>query len=135
MRKRLVIIAAAIAAGTSLVAGVAYGSIPGPDGVIHACRDGSGNIKVIDSGATCPKGWTSVDWNQTGPQGPQGVQGEPGPTGAAGPQGPAGFMGYDVITQRVHVPWSGDWNQPSQFQMMAPSGKVILGAGQNLNPE
>jgi Collagen triple helix repeat (20 copies) len=63
-------------------------------------------LKVLTSGkATCPKGYTTLTWNQTGPQGrpgpkgatgpagPQGVAGPKGDTGPAGPQGVAGPKG------------------------------------------
>jgi hypothetical protein len=62
---------ALVAGGTA--AGAAVTSIPGPDGTINGCYDRSyGNLRVIDSTASCPKGTTSLDWNQTGPQGATG---------------------------------------------------------------
>lgn len=67
----------AIAVGIALVllgAGIAYASIPGPDGVIHGCRKNTdGSLRAIDSAATCPNGWTALNWNQTGPPGLSGV--------------------------------------------------------------
>lgn len=70
---RKLIFVAAILAGILGVSAVAYASIPGPDGVIHGCRRNTdGSIRVIDSTATCPNGWTALNWNQTGPQGPVG---------------------------------------------------------------
>ena len=79
-----------------VAAGVAYatGAIPGSDGVIHGCYDSGGNVKVV--AATCPRGYTPLPWNQTGPsgaQGPAGPTGAAGPRGAAGPVGPAGATG------------------------------------------
>jgi hypothetical protein len=70
------IVALALAAG-----GVAYATIPDSNGTIHGCYDSGGNLRVIDTnvGPKCPRGYTSLDWNQTGPPGPQG------PTGAEGP--------------------------------------------------
>jgi hypothetical protein len=75
MKKSLV---AVIAAGALLVlGGVAWASIPGPDGVIHGCyktgNPARGSVMVIDSAASCPSGFAPLEWNQTGPQGPPGV--------------------------------------------------------------
>lgn len=56
------------------VGGVAYASIPGPDGVIHGCyKNTDGSTRIIDSAASCPSGYTAVNWSQTGPQGPAGA--------------------------------------------------------------
>jgi hypothetical protein len=49
--------------------GVAFGAIPGADGVIKGCYDNSGSLKVIDSAATCNAGSTTISWNQKGPKG------------------------------------------------------------------
>jgi hypothetical protein len=51
---------------------VAFGAIPGPDGVIKGCYDNSGYVKVIDSAATCNAGSTPISWNQKGPKGDAG---------------------------------------------------------------
>jgi hypothetical protein len=48
---------------------VAFGAIPGPDGVIKGCYDNSGYVKVIDSAASCNAGSTPISWNQKGPKG------------------------------------------------------------------
>jgi hypothetical protein len=83
-----------LVAGAAIAGGVAYASIPGPDNVIHGCRDNrSGALSVIDSAATCPKGTTSLTWNQSGPAGPAGPVGPTGATGAKGDTGPAGPPG------------------------------------------
>jgi hypothetical protein len=58
------------------VGGVAYSSIPDPQGVIHGCyADTTGALRVIDTGAAgaCRGGETALDWNQQGPPGPAGV--------------------------------------------------------------
>jgi hypothetical protein len=50
------------------IAGVAYASIPGPDGVIHGCYKTSnpakGSLIVIDSEASCPSGFAPLNWQQ-----------------------------------------------------------------------
>ena len=115
---------AAAAAALVLAGGVAYASIPGPDGVIHGCRKTSdGTVRIIDSAASCPSGYVALNWSQSGPQ---------GPAGAAGPQGPAGLLGYQVVT--VVAPVTVDFNPSygAQVTMTAdcPAGKVaVSGSG------
>jgi hypothetical protein len=83
----------AFVAGLAIAGSVAYASIPGPDNVIHGCRDTkSGALSVIDSSASCPRGTTALSWNQTGPQGQPGQPGVTGAKGDAGPPGPAGTI-------------------------------------------
>ena len=88
---RLVVLVVVIG---GVAAGVAYatGAIPGSDGVIHGCYDSGGNVKVAAT-ATCPKGYTALPWNQTGPAGATGAVGPAGATGPAGPPGPSGGPG------------------------------------------
>ncbi len=68
--KRLWILAAALALPL-IIGGVAYASIPGPDGTIHGCYKTSnpaqGAVIVVDSAASCPSGYTALNWNQPGP--------------------------------------------------------------------
>jgi ABC-type transporter Mla subunit MlaD len=80
-------------AGAAVATGIAFATIPGSDGVIHACyaANGSGVVNVIDPTSTdgsvptsCVKGQASFDFNQTGPAGPPGGQGAQGPAGPAG---------------------------------------------------
>jgi hypothetical protein len=93
--RRIVITGAAalalVAGGTAAGATIAAGPVDG-SGVIHGCYDSGGNVKVIDASATCPKGYTALNWSQQGPAGPQGAKGD---TGATGPQGPKGDPGKD----------------------------------------
>src|SRR4051794_12267031 len=72
-----------LAAGTALTmgAGAAFGSIPDGGGVIHACYDNNGGLRVIDTAltkkdGTCKSQETALDWNR---QGPVGIAGSPGP--------------------------------------------------------
>jgi Type VI secretion system effector, Hcp len=92
-------------------AAAAIASVPGNDGVIHACyqvqQDGTTpvtgvpNVRIIDpsAGQTCnPAGGAgppehSLEWNVTGPPGPEGTAGSPGVQGASGPHGPSGSQG------------------------------------------
>lgn len=92
MRKLAAALAGVLAIG---VAGVAVAGIPGSDGVIHGCYKNSGDnrLVVVDSEASCPSGYSSLNWNQTGPAGPAGADGAPGAQGPAGEQGPQGEPG------------------------------------------
>ncbi len=73
------------------------GTIPGPDGVIHGCYlSGKSQLKplsLVESSTPCPKGFTAIDFNQTGPTGPTGATGATGLTGATGPTGATGQTG------------------------------------------
>jgi hypothetical protein len=100
MKRSVIIGAAAIAIGVLAGGGTAMAasaSIPDPSGVIYSCYDTGGNLKVIDTATTasCPKGYTGLNWNQQGQQGPAGIQGATGPQGPAGPTGPAGPAGQN----------------------------------------
>jgi hypothetical protein len=77
------------------LAGTAYATIPGGDGVIHACYTKSGGtLRVIDASVTkCKSTETSLDWSQRGLPGPKGDPGEPGPPGPQGEQGNPGSAG------------------------------------------
>jgi hypothetical protein len=109
MRKVLIPVAVA-ALVVAAVGGVAYASVPGPDGVIHGCYEDGGHsdgaLYVIDSEDTCPEGSTGLDWNQTAP---------------------AGVAGYEIVVD--------EWTAPSQsYTLMSrdancPEGKVALGGG------
>jgi hypothetical protein len=117
MKKISIIIAAIIALG--LVGGaIDYASIPGPDGVIHGCRKNSdGSLRAIDSAASCPSGWTALNWSQTGLEGPAGTN---------------GVIGYEVVQQRVSFPYNS--GQQQTFRLDCPTGKLPLsGADKPVN--
>ena len=84
---------AGILVGASV--GLASGAIPSTgSGVIYACYDNAGNLRVIDNEtSTCPKNQKSLSWSQNGPQGAQGVQGNTGQQGVQGATGPKGDAG------------------------------------------
>lgn len=96
---------ALIALAAVAVAGTAYATIPDSSGVIHGCYDSGGNLKVIDAPTTpsCPKGYTPVNWNNTGspgPQGPKGDKGDPG-TFAGHFASPNGKFAIDVTDDGI----------------------------------
>lgn len=95
MKRRIGFLAAGLSVALVTAGGTAFAavsSIPDSSGVIHGCYDSDGDLHVIDTSvtSTCPRRYTSLNWNQTGPQGPAGATGA---AGAAGPQGPAGATG------------------------------------------
>jgi hypothetical protein len=90
------VIALTVGGGTAF-ATIAGGPVSG--GVVQGCYDSGGNLKVLLPGETsCPKGYTALDWNQTGSAGATGPSGPAGPAGATGPQGPQGVAGADGAT-------------------------------------
>jgi hypothetical protein len=83
MSKRIWICVAVLAAVAASSVALAEGRIPGPDGIIHACRrvDG-GRLRAVAAGVKCRASERALRWNVqgvAGPTGPQGPQGEPGP--------------------------------------------------------
>jgi hypothetical protein len=64
MRKRWIVLTVTVIAVVG--ASIAYASIPDSSGVIHGCRNnGSGVLRVIDSGQTCTPAESSLDWVQS----------------------------------------------------------------------
>ena len=64
-RRTLGLCSAVLVAGT--IGGVAYASIPGPNGTIYGCYNTTtGALRIIDSAATCGSGENLLTWNQTG---------------------------------------------------------------------
>ena len=81
-------------------AAVAFGALPfsSDNTTINGCYSSGGALKVLTpSEPTCPKGYSPIQWNVTGPQGPQGVQGPSGPQGPPGPTGPEGPAGASEV--------------------------------------
>jgi hypothetical protein len=113
---RKLIALAALAVAVAAVSGLGYAAIPGADGVISACRDSRGVLKVIDAeaGETCGPNQQQLTWNQQGPQGP------------AGPPGASGVSGWQyVVSPGRDIPpgSAGGWN------VDCPVGKKALGGG------
>jgi hypothetical protein len=107
MNKRLALVATAgLAMALVAAGGTALAASSGPvssTGTITGCYSntdigGSHSVVLQDAGVSCPKGYSAVSWNQTGPQGPAGPQGPTGATGATGPTGAAGATGATGTT-------------------------------------
>ena len=107
---------AAVAVG---LAGTAYATIPGGDGVIHGCFSKSGGtLRVIDASVTnCKSTETALDWNQQGQPGPKGDPGEPG--------APGGLSGYEIVESQSE--FTGD--EFKDRLARCPAGKVAVGGG------
>jgi hypothetical protein len=96
MASRTWILVAAVALALVAVGGAALaeGAIPGPDGVINACRNiEGGRLRVVPSGMACRTYERPLKWNARGPVGPAGAAGPAGPAGPQGAQGPQGDPG------------------------------------------
>lgn len=151
LTRRAVIMAIAALAGTVLVAGAAYATIPDGGGVIHACYAKSGGtLRVIDSSVTRCKASseTSLDWNRQGPTGPTGpagplgatgpvgATGPAGPAGPAGPVGPAGAPGISTATFAVMQPGDGGVNGTTFSRIVTkhlPAGSWVVIGTANFN--
>lgn len=82
-------VTAAVCCGIALAAGVQL-PFSGDGNTINGCYSSGGALKLLTpSEPTCPKGYSPITWNQTGPQGPAGTNGTPGVIGAQGPVGPS----------------------------------------------
>ena len=70
-------------------------------GVIRACANREGELRIIGPLDACRPGQTLLIWTTTGPAGPTGAPGSAGPAGPigpiglTGPEGPAGRDGRD----------------------------------------
>jgi hypothetical protein len=113
---RKLIALAALAVAVAAISGLAYAAIPGADGVISACRDSRGALKVIDAeaGQSCGSNQQPLIWNQQGPQGP------------AGPPGASGVSGWQYVVSpgRDIQPGSAGGSNVD-----CPVGKKALGGG------
>jgi hypothetical protein len=122
MRRRALIIAAIVLSLFAL-GGIAWASIPGPDGVIHGCYKNSnpaqGAVIVVDHTASCPSGYTTLNWSQTGPT---------GPAGPTGPQGPAGTVAWSLVQGNAEAaPGTGGYI--AEVSLSCPTGKFAVSGG------
>jgi hypothetical protein len=76
MNKRIGLVVAGLAAAAVMAGGTAFAASSSSAGsntstIIYGCYDSGGNMKVaLPLGTTtCPKGYSAIDWNQTGPAG------------------------------------------------------------------
>jgi hypothetical protein len=89
-----------------VISAVAWASIPGSDGVIHACyKNNGGQVVVIDSGASCPSGYTALNWSQPG------------------------MPGYEMVSNSVDLSPSPSGDRTDSASVNCPSGKAPTGGG------
>jgi len=134
LRSRLV----AVAIGALVMAGaggVAWATIPGPDGVIHGCyQKENGQLRVIDptnagdkNSSACKENEQPLDWNQ------RGAPGAPGPQGPQGDRGPSdAFTTYGGD----YVPLAPTQQRYAQLQL-GPGNYIVtasLWVGNDLGP-
>jgi hypothetical protein len=63
--KRIALLVLALVMALLVGGGIASASIPSTVGTINGCRKNTdGTLRVIDSAASCPNGWTSLNWAQ-----------------------------------------------------------------------
>jgi hypothetical protein len=94
-RRRLLLLATALAALATGVALAAHGSQhKRANGVIYSCvQKANGRLRVVAGPGACKRGETALSWNSHGPAGAPGPTGPTGPAGAAGTRGPTGPQG------------------------------------------
>ena len=130
-------------------AAIAVASVPGSDGVIHACvdattnpggqtvpRQAGPNLTIIDpdAGQKCipPDGaipnQTAISWSVTGLQGPTGSTGAPGPAGPSGPAGETGATGNPGAGDRS-VTNSVTIAPPTLSANAKPIAEITIGSG------
>lgn len=111
MKKNKFVVAGVVTAALVAGAGITYAAIPAADGTIHGCYSsgalGTGALFVIDDAATCPSGYTALNWDQTAP---------------------SGLQGYEVVTDSFVIN-GPDSAGTDTFTVNCPTGKVALGAG------
>ena len=81
-------VAIAAVALFAVAGGLAYAAIPDASGVIHACYrtstdDQKGQLRVVESAASCRNNESPTQWNVTGAPGAQGPAGEDGADGTS----------------------------------------------------
>ena len=81
-------VAIAVVALFAVAGGIAYAAIPDASGVIHACYrtstdDQKGQLRVVESAASCRTNESPTQWNVTGAPGAQGPAGEDGADGTS----------------------------------------------------
>lgn len=118
-------------------------------GIIQACVDKDGQLRILKASQTCKPKETALDWNISGPQGPKGDKGDQGPAGGPGPKGDVGPQGqpgapgakgdtgpqglpglseYQTIPVAQPISAAGGW----VFDAACPAGKTAISGGYTL---
>jgi hypothetical protein len=109
LRRRTLVLLGALALAAA-AGGVAWATVPGNEGVIHACyQKSSGILRVLDSPRDkCTRSERPIEWNVEGPQGPPGEQGLPGEPGASVGAVYAEFTTGEGGSGAISIPAGGD---------------------------
>jgi hypothetical protein len=123
-RRRSVALFLATCAALATAGGIAYASIPGPDGVISGCRHKqSGALRVIDSSENCNNSTeVALSWNQTGAQGPPGSL---GPSDAYFASTEYQRLNEETVLVSVDVP-SGSYTVVAKTHLYPSFGSWLL---------
>jgi hypothetical protein len=107
--------------------GVAYASIPGPNGVIKGCyaKPGllgirAGELRVIDSNAHCRITENPISWNQQGAPGTNGTNGTNGVSGWTIVQGSGTGIAKAVCPPGKHALGGGGFVTLGAFERSFP---------------
>lgn len=101
----------------AVAGGIAYAAIPDSTGVIHGCYrvstdDQKGQLRVVDSPASCRSNELPIEWNVTG---------------APGPPGPPGVDGADGADGQDGEPFSGTFTSPNgQYSISVTDTGITL---------
>lgn len=129
-RRGAALLAAGTVVGGILAGGVAWATIPGPDGVISTCYlKSGGTLRVIDATTgKCSSKETSLSWNVQGPPGPAGEDGQDGQDGAPGADG---VSGYEIVEDSGQD--NGIGGVAHTHSVFCPANKVPTGGGGSAN--
>ncbi len=92
-------------------------------GVIYACVNPAGHLRIINYGESCSPSESYLEWNiigPPGPAGPEGPQGPEGPPGLANVSSVSSWGTLDSDDSKTHVVW-------------CPEGKVAISGGYNIS--
>lgn len=119
MTKKLIFITAFLLLGVSLSAAVIVRA-HGGDGLIHACVNPAGQLRIVGTPDECRPQEDPLDWNE---------QGLPGEDGADGAPGPAGLSDITVVGE-----WGPEDSVDSKTHMVwCPEGKKAISGGYNIS--
>jgi len=93
------------------------------DGVIYACINPAGSLRIVEDNSSCLPKETLLQWNIQGEKGDKGDQGVVGPMG---PQGPAGVLGFYVV-ESTHISCEPD--RICVLQAYCNEGDYLTGGG------
>ena len=116
----------ALLAFSVAVGGVAYATIPGPDGVIKGCYTPTGGapyqLNIVDQDADCRSPSVLLPFNQRGPEGKTGPSGAPGPSAA--------YTTAPVVPNGHVIPLGS--KKKTIAKLSVPAGKYVAFAKANV---